>query len=450
MKPDFLYLFYLIMRRPHPYISHSKTHYEWCYNIIVPGRFCQIIFALIWVGLACGPFRSSSPQIIVWTTLRPVERELLQKQLDQFARRYPQYQFRQLYYQPEELRPNFIIAALAGKGPDLVHVPGDFIGPFVELEVVQPLDPFFGPAFLDSFITQPFPANTWFKGRLYQIADRVGNHLCLVYNKDLVAEPPQTISELIEMGKQIARDWDGDGIPDRYALAWNYIEPYFVVPFIGGYGGWILDEHNNPTLNTPAVIKAAKLIQDLRNKYQIIPKEADYETANALFRDGRTAMIINGPWSWGTYLRDGIRLGIARIPKIDETGLWPTPLVSPMGYMMNVNVEGQKRQIVIELIRFLTSTEVELELARQFLIVPSRKEALQRALNDPELGRNELYRASIDQMKVGRLMPVITEMRWIWDAMRPAYQGIFTGKYTPEEAAREMQRLAEKLIQESR
>jgi len=413
-------------------------------------KICQIFFLLIFIGSACAPFNPQKKQIVIWTTLRPVERELLQQKLDQFARRYPDYTFQQLYYQPEELRPNFIISSLAGKGPELVHVPSDFIGPFVELEVVQPLEPFFSQAFLDSFITEPFPANTWFKGHLYQIADRVGNHLCLVYNKDIVPEPPKTISELIEMGKQIARDEDGDGIPDRYALAWNYIEPYFVIPFIGGYGGWILDENNRPTLNTPAVIKAARLIQDLRNKYRIIPKESDYETANALFRDGRTAMIINGPWSWGTYLKDGIRLGIARIPKIDETGLWPTPLVSPMGYMLNANATGKKRRIAIELIRYLTSTEVELEFARRFLLVPSRKDALEKALKDPELGQNELYLASIDQMKVGRLMPVVTEMRWIWDAMRPAYQGIFTGKYSPEEAAREMQRLAEKLIEESR
>ncbi|OPZ81077.1 MAG: hypothetical protein BWY77_00804 [bacterium ADurb.Bin431] len=47
-------------------------------------------------------------------------------------------------------------------------------------------------------------------------------------------------------------------------------------------------------------------------------------------------------------------------------------------------------------------------------------------------------------------MPPVTEMRWIWDAMRPSYQGIFTGRVTPEQAAREMQALALKLIKENR
>jgi len=47
-------------------------------------------------------------------------------------------------------------------------------------------------------------------------------------------------------------------------------------------------------------------------------------------------------------------------------------------------------------------------------------------------------------------MPVVTELRWIWDAMRPSYQSIFTGQVSPAQAAKDMQALAEKLIKENR
>jgi maltose-binding protein MalE len=378
--------------------------------------------------------------------MRPVERELLQKKLDEFAQLYPNYQFQQLYYQTEELRPNFMISALAGKGPELIHVASDNVGPLSELQVVKPLEDYFNKAFLDSFLTEPFDANTWLNGHLYQIADRVGNHLTLVYNKKLVKEPPRTIGELIEMGKKLAVDNDGDGNPDRYALAWNFIEPYFVVPFIGLYGGWILDENNRPTLDTEPVIKAAQLIYDMANKYKIIPRECDYETANALFLDEKSAMIINGPWSWGTYIKRGMDIGLARIPMHDSTGQWATPIVSPVGYMLNVNVKGQKLDITLKLLRYLTSESVQLQFAREFNLIPSRKSIM----DDSVLVKNPLYQAALDQMKVGRPMPVVTELRWIWDAMRPAYQGIFSGRYTPKEAAAEMQKLAEKLIRENR
>jgi len=378
--------------------------------------------------------------------MRPVERVLLDSLLHKFSTSFPQYDFRQLFYAPEEARTNFIISSLAGKGPAILHGASDNMGPLVELGIIRPLEDLFDKTYLQGFITKPIAANTWLKGHLYQIADRVGNHLCLVYNKDLVPKPPQTMSELIRMGKTLTHDDNGDGRPDHYALAWNYTEPFFVIPFIGGYGGWIFDKHFNPTLNTPATVKAAQLIYDLANKYKIIPKECDYEVANALFKDGLSAMIINGPWSWGTYIKAGMHIGLARIPKIDETGKWPTPLVSPMGFSINKNVKGKKLKVVVALIKYLTRPQAELRFSKIGASIPSVKAAFKDSLvtNDP------LIRASIDQMSVGRLMPVVTEMRWIFDAMRPAYQSIFTGRLTPKQAAAQMQALAEKLIKENR
>lgn len=378
--------------------------------------------------------------------MRPLASNILRVRLQEFSKRYPGWKFRELFYAPETARANFIISALGGSGPELFWGASDNIGPFVELKVIQPIEPHVTKIFLDSFITEPIPANTWFQGHLYQIADRVGNHLCLVYNKKLVPSPPETMAQLREMGKQLTKDLDGDGRIDRYALAWNYTEPFFAVPFIGGYGGWIIDQNNNPTLNTLATIKAAQLIHDLANKDRIIPIECDYEIANALFKDGYAAMIINGPWSWGTYLENNIDIGITRIPKIDETGLWPTPLISPMGYSININLKGDKFKITIELLKYLTSPKVELQFTKSMATVPSRKEAL----NDSIVIDNELVQSSIYQMEVGRLMPVVTELRWIWDAMRPSYQGIFTGNVTPQQAAEKMQNLAVDLIEENR
>ena len=404
-----------------------------------------LYFSLIFFMLfSCS--RRMEKTIIIWHSMRPLATKILKEQLKEFNKKFPQWQFRELFYAPETARTNFIISALGGSGPDLFWGASDNIGPFVELKVIQPIEPYVSKTYLDSFITEPIPANTWFQERLYQIADRVGNHLCLVYNKKLVPTPPETMNQLREMGKQLTKDLDGDGRPDQYALAWNYTEPFFAVPFIGGYGGTIIDQHNKPTLNAPATIKAAQLIYDLANKDKIIPAECDYEIANALFKDGYSAMIINGPWSWGTYLENNIDIGITRIPKIDDTGLWPTPIISPLGYSLNINLSGEKLKVTVELLQFLTSPQVELEFTKTMATIPSRKEAL----SNPLVKSNELVSSSIYQVEVGVLMPVVTELRWIWDAMRPSYQGIFTGNVTPQQAAKAMQDYAINLIKENR
>ncbi|HQU74965.1 MAG TPA: hypothetical protein PLG66_21840, partial [Calditrichia bacterium] len=139
-------------------------------------------------------------------------------------------------------------------------------------------------------------------------------------------------------------------------------------------------------------------------------------------------------------------VGLAKIPMIDETGIWPAPMVSPMGYMVNINLTGEKEQITLELLHFLTSEKNQLEFARRFNLIPARVSIQQ----DSVLLKDPFYQPAVDQMMVGKEMPVITEMRWVWDAMRPAYQSIFPGRISPEDAARQMQMEAEKLISENR
>lgn len=385
-------------------------------------------------------------RIVVWNQMQPSERIVLDKHLAIFSKNHPEWEFKQLYYETEELRTNFQIAALGGSGPALVHGPSDNIGPMVELGVLQPLEELFDQEYLDSFITEPYSPLTYLNGHLWQIGDQIGNHLCLVYNKDLLPNPPKTMSELIKVGLELTKDTDGDGKTDTYGLVWNYIEPYFYFPFFTGYGGVIFDENNLPVLNSDASIKAMQLIADLRNVHKIIPLECNYDIANSMFKEGRAAMIINGPWSWGTYQNAGLNFGLAKIPMIDETGLWPSPMVAPRGYSMNPNLTEDQQKIAIDLVKYLTSPEVTLEFAERINTIPARKEAY---FSDA-VQNNPILQASIEQLKVGTLLPVITEMRVVWDGMRPGYQRIFEGKATPKDAADEMQKNTVKRIRDLR
>jgi len=153
-----------------------------------------ILFLTLIILIGCA---EKKKRIVVWSSMRPVERAQLDTLLGEFSTGYPQYEFGQLFHAPEEARTNFIISAMAGKGPAILHGASDNIGPLVELDLIHSMEPLFDEKYLNTFLETPIKANTWFRGHLYQIADRVGNHLCLVYNKDIIAEPPQTFSELI-------------------------------------------------------------------------------------------------------------------------------------------------------------------------------------------------------------------------------------------------------------
>jgi maltose-binding protein MalE len=379
--------------------------------------------------------------IVIWHQMRVDERVILEDQMKKFMAQNPGVIVEAIYKETEELRSGFIIAAIAGQGPDLVYGPSDQVGPFEVMGIIEPLESLFEKDYLDKFIPK---ALTYYKGHLYQMADKLGNHLTLVYNKALIESPPQTDEELIQIGKRLTVDKNGDGWPDQYGLCWNYTEPFFFIPFMTGFGGWVMTEDGVPTLDSPGTINGLKFIRDLRDKYKIIPGEADYNIADALFKDGKSAMIVNGDWSWAGYKKAGINIGVAPLPKIVSTGLWCAPMISPKGFSLNANVPAEKRPLVIKLLKFLMEPDMQLETARQLNTMPTRIEAV----NSDFVQNDNILRNSMLQIERGRPMPVVPELRAIWDSMRPSYQAVLGGSKTPEAAAREMQALALRKIAE--
>ena len=256
--------------------------------------------------------------------------------------------------------------------------------------------------------------------------------------------PPTTDLEMIAIGKKLTADLNGDGKIDRYGLAWNYTEPFFFIPFLTGFGGWIMDDEGRPTLDSQATIDGLEFIKQIRDVDKIIPNEADYNIADILFKDGNAGMIINGDWSWSGYLKAGIDIGVAPLPKMTKTGLWCGTMVSPKGFSINTNIAENKRPWVLELIRFLMKEENQLEATQELFTMPTHKGLQQsRFVQDNEILRNS--RVQIDH---GRPMPVIPELRAIWDAMRPSYQAVLAGTKTAQQAARDMQVMALRRIKE--
>ena len=361
-------------------------------------------------------------------------RKALREVCDKYEDSHPSININLIYRETEELRSNFQSAALGGSGPELIYGPSDQVGPFAVMGIIKPLDDLFPPSFFNQFSSN---AVVQFQDKTWMVGDGVGNHLMLMYNKDIVSSPPENTDEMIKIGKSLTKDLDDDGIIDQYGLVWNFTEPFFYVPWIGGFGEWFINDDGSPNLNTKSNENAFAFIKSLRDEHRIIPKECDYETANALFKTGRAAMIINGDWSWGDY-RDKVDFGIAALPMVSSTGVFPTPLVSTKGYSINVHTTGEKLSHTIDLMTYLTSSEVQLHYMRRLNVQPSSL----AALSHPDVQSNSLLKQNADIIKKGRPMPVVPELRAIWDALRGEYQSVLAGTKDPHTAAVESQRKA--------
>lgn len=380
-------------------------------------------------------------RIQLWHQMQTEDRAVLARVIEAYDAQNYSVQIEVIYKETEELRSSFQSAALAGLGPDLIYGPSDQVGPLATMQFVQPLDQWFSNDECARFDDR---AVVKFKGKTYQLADRIGNHLALVYNKKLLPIPPRTTDELLQLGREATKDLTGDGITDQWGIVWNFTEPFFFIPWLSGFGGWVLDDNAHPSLNTAAAANAFRFVRSLREDYKMVPPDCDYNTADALFKEGRAAMLINGPWSWSSYGAAGIDYGLARIPQVSSTGLWPAPMVSPLGYSMNVHCKGRQLDAAVLLLKYLLSDSVQQQFVESTGIIPSSL----AVRSDSMYVTRPHVAESLSQFEVGKAMPIVPELRAVWDAMRASYQSVLGGNLTPEDAAAKMQSDAEMKIRE--
>ncbi len=402
----------------------------------MPRLLLTLLFAVSLVG--CRP-DDGRTRVRIWHQKIGAERAFFNEAVARYNAAQDSVVIEPLYRETEELRNLFVVGAVGGQGPELIFGPADNIGILALTETIRPLDDVLPADYLAQFTDEGIIR--W-EGEPWMLADQIGNQLVFVYNKALLPTPPATTDEMIAALQRVTRDDNGDGTPDTYGLTWNYREPFFFIPFLTGFGGWVLDDEGHPTLDNEATVRAIRFVLDLRDKYRVIPGESDYDVAETLFKEGRAASIINGPWAWAGYGDSGIDYGIAPIPRVSETGKWAAPMVAAKGYSVNVNVPDEKLPAVRAVLMYLTDAEMQRQMAADLATIPTM-----RTVRDSDAVRdNAELQASLETVEKGRMMPIAPQMRQVWDGMRGPYQLVMNGAVTPEEGARLMQENVEKLI----
>lgn len=408
----------------------------------VPRSHGLCLLVAVSCALLAGCGQPSTKRVVtLWHQMVPRDRVMLEQLVVEFEEAHPEIDVRTLYKETEELRSGYQAAALAGIGPELIYGPSDVIGTYHAMGIVADMNRWvpdkMAAEFVDGALTYLPDRTDPEKNSLLLLPDRFGNHLALVYNRDLIDEPPRTTDELIEFARRSMEEGI-DGRRADYGLVWNFVEPFFAVPFLTGHGAWVFDDSGKPVpaLDTPQSAAAYAFILSLRDVHKIVPRNCDYETADSLFKMGKAAMIINGDWSWTDYLEtEGITAAVAPLPTVSSTRKPMAPMVSPKGYSLNAFSAPQAAEDAMQFALFMTSEASQRKFMELVRILPARK----ALLVDPLVQQDPTLRASKEQLDRGRIMPVVTEMRAIWDAMRPPYQSLLGGSIDPQEAANAMQ-----------
>jgi arabinogalactan oligomer/maltooligosaccharide transport system substrate-binding protein len=401
-------------------------------------RRALLIAALAAAGCARAPDPDAARTIVFWEEEDASVAPFLDSVAEGF-RRLPGNEgvrFARTHYHLEEQRQQFQTASIAGSPPDLLLSPSDPAGIYSISGFILPVDDLFD---LSRF-NKPAVEAVTLEGKAWGVPMSNGNHLMLFYNKSLSPEPPRSTAEIEAFCDGRAREL---GLP--FCWAFFMAEPFWAMPWLGAYGGWPI-EGRSPTLDTPAMRDALVFLLDQKTRGRV-PRECDYNCADTLFKERKVAFIVNGDWAIPAYRKLlGADFGAARIPRLSATGRWPTPMVSGKYFMLSSSLRGSKLDLVRRFVEYAVSPEVQTAQVKALGCLPSLASAArsEAVLGDPVL------KASMDQLLVGRPMPAATEMRAVWDAIRPLYARVLSGGMSPSEAPAKMQGEALSKIAEMR
>ncbi len=358
------------------------------------------------------------------------------------------------HYGYDELRNQFRAAAFNDKAPVLVRAPGEFAGPFGELDIVKPLDELFSAEYLDQFSSGALSGVTVL-GKLWGLPDNYGNHLMLLYNKALVSQTPANTDDWIVQLRALT-----DAANGQYGLVYPIAESYWLMPWLTGFGSWPLDAQGHVTLDTAEMIEALWFAHDLKFQYGVMPENGGYEAAFEIFSQGRAAYIIDGVWNLDRYQGLGVDVGVAMLPKISKTGLVAAPMATGRYWFISEASTGAELDAAARFIEFMTSAEVQQRWLADLRRLPSTKQpellwnAVSASLageaqgmdpNERSIG-DSLMDGIIAQLRVARGVPPALEMACVWQGIGAYLPAVMAGPLSPDDASSQIQAKAEACV----
>ncbi len=332
---------------------------------------------------------------------------------------------------PDDLTSEYDHYGYSSRAPDIVIWPHDRFGSWINEGHLRPIE----PSEQVREVIAPFAWQAVSVGEQvygYPIALEV---VSLLYNKDLVANPPSTLEEV----KAEHRRLSARGIE---TISWDYKNVYFSWPVFAGSGGYSFGLENqvydlsDVGVATDGAISAVRGIKNLLDS-GVLAKDADYGSMMGGFKAGKTAMIINGPWAWSEIRDAGINVGIADVPT--ATGKPGKPFVGVLS-------------------AGISTVSTNHELARRFLEEYLLTNDGLHAVNDDKplgavahlgvvetLSEDPFIDHTFRSASRGEIMPNIPEMKRFWDLMTIRFAGMLEGEdpitSTLNEAADRLERL---------
>lgn len=384
----------------------------------------------------------ADPSVLtIWHSWGGSELEALRKLEQTFRERAPEVRIQSLQIPHDRLKDKFLRSAAANGGPDILIGDNDWAATFTEADLLLPIA---GDrdttALMAEQETTQFPPSV---REAVSVPDRMVawpesvEAVALYYNRRLMSRPPATTARMFADAAVLA-DQDVRGLVLNTAF-------YFVAPFYLGGGGKVLDERGRPALDTAPGRRMLSWIRDAARAPGVLATQ-EYGKPDALFKAGKAAMIVNGPWALADYrAKLGPDLGVSVLPRLGA-GKPAAPWVGVKCLMVNANLPIGRRSTTARFLRMVAEPASQRMLAETAGHVP--------AVRGVNLGQDSPLEVFQRQLATGTPKRVDPKLGVVWEPMDRAIQEVVVHGVPAAEALKRAQatvdaRLAAMAAQES-
>lgn len=392
--------------------------------------------AFVTAGLIAMAPALASAELIVWHAYRGGEKSAFVKviamyneqQSDDDAKARP-------LAVPYDAYADKITAAIPrGKGPDVYIFAQDRLGGWVEAgKTVESVDFYVDDELLDTLLPGMIDAMTY-RDTIFGIPLNYKS-ITMIYNKAIVDDPPETVSELIELAKKHTNIASGN-----FGLAYEYSNYFFHAALMNAFGGRVFAPGPEPVIDSPENVAAIKEMLRWYKTEGVLPDDPSAALISSLFNSGKAPIVFSGPWFLGEIEAD-VDYGLAPLPRVEAAGGAPMrPWLTIEG--VYISPQTEKLDEAFEFARYLVSEEAAVVLALEGGQMPTNKAVYERT----EIATNETISAFREQLKTAVPMPNYAEMTLMWSPVTTAMNKIVKGSASPEAALREAQQKVKKDI----
>lgn len=354
----------------------------------------------------------------LWHARSEAEAETLEDTITQFNDAHEDHHI--VTEEVSELEERVETAIPGGDGPELFAWAHDWIGAHHEREFLYDASDDLDVDLEEEFVSTGVDAVTY-QGNVYGLP-LAGEVPTLMYNKDLVDEPPETFDEMESIMEE-----HHDPATGQYGFSMAF-DPYFVSAFVHGFGGYYFDDDENDLgLELDETHEGIELVRDVLWEYSA--DDMGYEPQAGVFQDGNAPLAFNGPWAVGDYEDAGIDLGVAPLPELDSGQLRPYTGVDILYFSSMMEENEDHRDTSLEYAQWMTTNgDITLDTAQKHNYLPVQKEYV---------GHEDLpaeVEAFTETFEMGIPMPTSPEMNDVWVPVEEAIEQVLVGGEPPEDA----------------